>query len=110
MDPRYGGRARPEAAEELGGPAIQPYRDRVFLAEKTGEFKKADAVAPLRQSLKLMRTDHFDLYQLHGVSTFEEVETIVGPGGALEAFVEARDAGLVRFLGFFGPHRRSRGT
>ena len=107
MGPRYGGRARPEAAEELGGPAIQPYRDRVFLAEKTGEFKKADAAAQLRQSLKLMRTDHFDLYQLHGVSTFEEVETIVGPGGALEAFVEARDAGLVRFLGFFGPHRRS---
>jgi aryl-alcohol dehydrogenase-like predicted oxidoreductase len=100
MGPRYGGRARPEAAEELGGPAIQPYRDRVFLAEKTGEFKKADAAAQLRQSLKLMRTDHFDLYQLHGVSTFEEVETIVGPGGALEAFVEARDAGLVRFLGF----------
>ena len=46
-----------------------------------------------------MRTDHFDLYQFHAVTTMEEVETIVGPGGALEAFVEAREQGLVRFLG-----------
>jgi aryl-alcohol dehydrogenase-like predicted oxidoreductase len=96
MGPRYG---RGEA-EERGGPAIEPYRDKVFLAEKTGERRKAAAAAELRQSLKRMRTDHFDLYQLHAVSTIEEVETIVGPDGALEAFVEARDKGLVRFLGF----------
>jgi aryl-alcohol dehydrogenase-like predicted oxidoreductase len=100
MGPRYGGKNRPGAAEELGGPAIQPYRDRVFLAEKTGERKKAEAAAQLRESLARMRTDHFDLYQLHGVTTSEEVETIVGPGGALEALVEAREQGLVRFLGF----------
>lgn len=47
-----------------------------------------------------MRTDYFDLYQFHGVSTMEQVETIVGPAGALEAFVEAREQGLVRFIGF----------
>ena len=96
MGPRYG----KGEAEERGGPAIQPYRDRIFLAEKTGERRKAEAAAELRQSLQRMRTDHFDLYQLHAVSTIEEVETIVGPDGALEAFVEARDQGLVRFLGF----------
>ena len=96
MGPRYG----KGEAEERGGPAIQPYRDRIFLAEKTGERRKAEAAAELRQSLRKMRTDHFDLYQLHAVSTIEEVETIVGPDGALEAFVEARDQGLVRFLGF----------
>ena len=96
MGPRYGG----GEAEERGGPAIEPYRDRIFLAEKTSERKKDEAEAELRQSLKRMRTDHFDLYQLHAVSTMEEVDTIVGPDGALEAFVEARDQGLVRYLGF----------
>ena len=96
MGPAYG---RGEA-EERGGPAIEPYRDRVFLAEKTGKRTKDEAAAELRESLKRMRTDYFDLYQLHAVTTMEQVETIVGPGGALEAFVEARDQGLVRFLGF----------
>ena len=96
MGPAYG---RGEA-EERGGPAIEPYRDRIFLAEKTGKHTKDEAAAELRQSLERMRTDHFDLYQFHGVTDMEEVETIVGPGGALEAFVEAKEQGLVRFLGF----------
>ena len=96
IGPRYG----EGEAEERGGPAIEPYRDTIFLAEKTNERNKDEAAAELRQSLKRMRTDHFDLYQLHAVSTMEEVDTIVGSDGALEAFVEARDEGLVRFLGF----------
>ena len=96
MGPAYGG----GEAEERGGPAIEPYRDRIFLAEKTAKRTKDEASAELRESLKRMRTDHFDLYQFHAVTTLEEVETIVGPGGALEAFVEAREQGLVRFLGF----------
>ena len=96
MGPAYG----KGEAEERGGPAIEPYRDRIFLAEKTGKRTKDEAAEELRQSLKRMRTDHFDLYQFHAVTTLEEVETIVGPGGALEAFVEARDQSLVRFLGF----------
>lgn len=96
MGPRYG----MGVAEERGGPAIKPYRDKIFLAEKTAERTKDKAAVELRQSLKRMRTDHFDLYQFHHVSTVDEVKTIVGPGGALEAFVEARDEGLVRFLGF----------
>ena len=96
MGPSYG----KGEAEERSGPAIEPYRDRIFLAEKTGERTKDGAEAQLRQSLERMRTDRFDLYQLHGVATMEDVETIVGPGGALEAVVAARDQGLVRFLGF----------
>ena len=96
MGPAYG----QGEAEEKGGPAMQPYRDRIFLAEKTGARTKDEAAAELRQSLKRMQTDHFDLYQLHSVSSMEDVKTIVGPGGALEAFVDARDQGLVRFLGF----------
>ena len=96
MGPGYG---RGEA-EEKGGPAIEPYRDKIFLAEKTRQRTREAAAKELRQSLKRMRTDHFDLYQFHAVTTAEEVQTLVGPGGALEAFVQARDQGLVRFLGF----------
>ena len=96
MGPAYGH----GEAEERGGPAIEPYRDRIFLAEKTGKRTKAEAAAELRHSLKRMRTDYFDLYQFHAVSSLEQVETIVGPGGALEAFVEAREQGLVKYLGF----------
>ena len=54
----------------------------------------------MEQSLKLLCTDHFDLYQLHGMKSWEDFEQATGPGGALEAFVEARDKGLVRHIGF----------
>src|SRR5436305_6338212 len=47
-----------------------------------------------------MQTDHFDLYQLHALTSMEEMEQALGPGGAIEAFEEARDAGLIRYLGF----------
>lgn len=87
-------------AEQVLGPALEPYRQDVFLACKTGERSKEKAWAELQQSLKHLRTDHFDLYQLHAVRTLDEVEQIMGPGGALEAFLQAREQGLVRFLGF----------
>lgn len=87
-------------AEQMLGPALEPYRKRVFLACKTGKRTAAEAEQELEQSLKNMRTDHFDLYQLHGVTTLDEVETIFGPGGAIEAFERARKKGLVRYLGF----------
>ncbi len=87
-------------AEERLGPALEPYRDRVFLACKTGKRDAAGAEEELHASLKRLRTDHFDLYQFHAVKTMEDVETILGPGGALETFLKARDQGLVRFLGF----------
>jgi predicted aldo/keto reductase-like oxidoreductase len=87
-------------AEAKLGPTLQPYRKGVFLACKTQERMKDGALKELEASLGRMRTDHFDLYQLHAVTTKEDVATILGPGGALEAFVEARKAGKVRFLGF----------
>jgi aryl-alcohol dehydrogenase-like predicted oxidoreductase len=87
-------------AEERLGPALEPYRKGVFLACKTGERSAEGAERELQASLKKLRTDHFDLYQLHGVRKMEEVEQIMGPGGALETFVKARERGLVRFLGF----------
>ncbi|MFN2151340.1 MAG: aldo/keto reductase [Anaerolineales bacterium] len=87
-------------AEERLGPALEPYRKGVFLACKTGERDAAGAENELHASLKRMRTDHFDLYQLHAVKTDEDVKQILGPAGALETFVKAREQGLVRYLGF----------
>src|SRR6266849_5498595 len=87
-------------AEERLGPALAPYRDRVFLACKTGKRAKEEAAQELRQSLERMCTDHFDLYQLHALTSMEEMEQALGPGGALEAFLEAREAGLIRYIGF----------
>lgn len=87
-------------AEERLGPALEPYRNGVFLACKTGKRMAAEAEQELYQSLENLRTDHLDLYQLHAVKTQEDVDTILGPGGALETFVKAREKGLVRFLGF----------
>lgn len=87
-------------AEERLGPALMGLRDQVFLACKTTKRNKLEAAEELRTSLKHLQTDHFDLYQLHAVSSVEEAQTCLGPGGALEAFLEARDAGLVRHLGF----------
>jgi aryl-alcohol dehydrogenase-like predicted oxidoreductase len=87
-------------AEIKLGPALEPYRKNVFLACKTTKRTKAEARAELEQSLQHLRTDHFDLYQFHAVTTLEEVNTILGPGGAMETFQEARKEGKIRFLGF----------
>ena len=87
-------------AEERLGPALEPYRSSVFLACKTTQRLAERASAELTQSLKHLRTDHLDLYQCHSVKTMQDVEQLTGPGGALEAFVRAREEGKVRFLGF----------
>ena len=87
-------------AEARLGPALKPYRSSSFLACKTARRDKAGAAEELKASLKALQTDHFDLYQLHGLPSVDEVKTALGPGGAIEAFAEARKQGLVRFLGF----------
>jgi predicted aldo/keto reductase-like oxidoreductase len=87
-------------AEEMLGPALEPYRNDVFLACKTQARTKEGAAKELDASLKRMKTDHFDLYQFHAVRKMEDVETILGPGGALEAFLKARQAGKIRYIGF----------
>ncbi len=87
-------------AEIKLGPALEPYRKDVFLACKTTERTREGSRRELERSLERMRTDHFDLYQLHAVTALEDVETIFAPGGAMETFKEAREEGKVRFLGF----------
>lgn len=87
-------------AEERLGPALAPYRKNVFLACKTQKRDRAGSTAELESSLRHMQTDHFDLYQLHAVTTRDDVERIFAKDGAIETFEAARKAGKVRFLGF----------
>lgn len=87
-------------AEERLGPALEPYRDSVFLACKTGRRDAKGAEEELHQSLKRLRTDHFDLYQFHGIQNIDDVEKIMSVDGALETFLKAREKGLTRFIGF----------
>jgi predicted aldo/keto reductase-like oxidoreductase len=88
-----------EAEIKLGN-ALRPYRDRVFLACKTGKRDAEGAQRELETSLERAHTDHFDLYQFHAVTTLEEVDQILGPHGAAETFLRAKDRGLVRYVGF----------
>ncbi|MGO9275517.1 MAG: aldo/keto reductase [Terriglobia bacterium] len=86
-------------AEMKLGPALEPYRKRSFLACKTMERGAAGARRELEQSLGRARTDHFDLYQFHAVSSLDDVEKILAPGGAAETYLKAREEGKVRFIG-----------
>jgi predicted aldo/keto reductase-like oxidoreductase len=87
-------------AEDMLGPALEPYRKSCFLACKTQKRDAEGAEQELNSSLKKMRTDHFDLYQLHAISSVDDVEKAFGPGGAMETFTRAKKEGRVRFLGF----------
>jgi aryl-alcohol dehydrogenase-like predicted oxidoreductase len=96
------------------GPWMDRHRNDFFLATKTGERTYAGAKEHLHRSLERLHTDHIDLWQMHLLVDPQEWETAMGPGGVLEAFIEARAQGLVRFLGvtghevaIAGMHRRS---
>lgn len=89
-------------AEERLGPWLARERDRFFLGCKTMERTRAGAAAELHRSLERLRVERFDLYQLHAVTSLEELDAVTRPGGALEAIVEARDTGLTRFVGITG--------
>jgi aryl-alcohol dehydrogenase-like predicted oxidoreductase len=89
-------------AELRLGPWIERYRDRFFLASKTGERNYAAARDSIHRSLERMKIDRLDLIQLHNLVDSLEWEQALGPGGALEAAIEAREAGLVRFIGVTG--------
>jgi len=88
-------------AELKLGPALEPYRKKVFLACKTTERRQEGATEELRKSLKRLRTDHFDLYQLHAITDVKkDVDTVFAKGGAMEVFIAAKKQGQVRYLGF----------
>lgn len=84
------------------GPWMQRYRDRFFLATKTGERTYQGARDQIRRSLERLRVPHVDLIQLHNLANPDEWDVAMGPDGALKAAIEARDEGLVRYIGVTG--------
>ncbi len=89
-------------AELRIGPWMKRYRDHFFLATKTQQRTYAEAKREIHESLERLQTDHVDLLQLHFLVDPDEWEVAMGPGGALEAVIEARDQGLTRFIGVTG--------
>jgi len=87
-------------AEIKLGPALEPYRKNAFLACKTTKRDAKGAQEEFERSLKRLRTDHFDLYQFHAVSSMEDVQKILAPGGAAEFFYKMKKAGRARYAGF----------
>lgn len=88
------------ASEEKLGRALEGRRDQVVLASKSGARDAEGIRRDLEASLKALRTDHIEFYFFHGVATMEELDTITGPGGALEALLQAREEGLISGMGF----------
>ena len=89
-------------AEKLVGSWMRKHRDDFFVATKSRSRTYEGAWKDLRRSLDQLRIDHVDLWQLHGLTNQIGWEKVMGPGGALEAFMEARDKGLARYLGVTG--------
>jgi aryl-alcohol dehydrogenase-like predicted oxidoreductase len=101
------------ASEDRLKPWLATHRSEVFLASKTGERGGPGARAELERSLDRLGTDHVDLIQLHNLVEEDEWAVAHGPGGAVEALVQARAEGLCRFIGVTGhglriPHMHSR--
>ena len=94
--PSYGQAVQPV------GPWMPRERGRFFLGCKTMERTKQGAWDEMQRSLKLLQTETFDLYQCHAITTMEELDAITMKGGALEAFVEARQRGLINYIGITG--------
>jgi predicted aldo/keto reductase-like oxidoreductase len=91
-------------SEEVYGNVLPPFRKQIFLTSKSPERNRKGAEADLEKSLRALKTDYLDLWQIHQVSTMEEVQQIFAPSGAIEAFVAAKKAGRCRFIGFTGHH------
>lgn len=93
-------------AELRLGPWLEKHRDSFFVGCKTTERSQRQAAEELQRSLERLRIDQFDLYQLHAVSSMQELDQALGEGGALHAILAAREQGLTRAIGITGhnPH------
>ncbi|HEY3629211.1 MAG TPA: aldo/keto reductase [Terracidiphilus sp.] len=87
-------------AQERLGPALAAYRKNVFLACKTEGRTKEDSRKQLEESLRLLKTDHVDLYQFHALTKMKELDQVLGPGGAMETMEAAKKEGKIRYIGF----------
>jgi hypothetical protein len=99
----YGGPDR--WSERYLGQVMKKRRAEAFLASKTKERTRDASLHMLEESLKLLQTDHLDLWQVHDIGTMGEVNQIFGKGGAMEALIKAREQKMVRFLGVTGHFR-----
>ncbi len=88
--------------ESYHGKALGERRKDIFLAGKSHARDKKGALAHLHDTLKTIKTDHLDLWQMHDIRTGEDIKEVSARGGALEAFREAKEKGLVRFIGVTG--------
>lgn len=91
-------------SEAYYGRVLKERRTEIFLTSKSHARDKRGALSHLHETLKNMKTDHLDLWQVHDVRSDDEIGEIFGPDGAIEAFVEAKNKGLVRFIGVTGHH------
>jgi aryl-alcohol dehydrogenase-like predicted oxidoreductase len=98
VSPIYG-----EAEAHLGS-WFGRHGKEIFLGCKTAERTKTGAWESLKRSLNTLKVDRFDLFQFHMVDNAEELDTILGPDGALEAVLEAKKQGLIHFIGITGHH------
>jgi aryl-alcohol dehydrogenase-like predicted oxidoreductase len=87
-------------AQERLGPALAPYRKNCFLACKTDGRMREDSRAQLEESLRMLKTDHLDLYQFHALTKMTDLEKVFGPGGAMETMEAAKKEGKIRYIGF----------
>src|SRR6059058_4055679 len=87
-------------AQERLGPALEPYRKNVFLACKTEGRTKDESRKQLEESLRLLKTDHVDLYQFHALTKMTDLDKVLGPGGAMETMEAAKKEGKIRYIGF----------
>jgi diketogulonate reductase-like aldo/keto reductase len=87
-------------AQERLGPALAPYRKNCFLACKTEGRTKDDSRKQLEESLRLLKTDHVDLYQFHALTKMTDLDKVLGPGGAMETMEAAKKEGKIRYIGF----------
>ncbi len=93
-----------DGSENYYGMALKERRKEIFLTSKSHARDKAGAMAHLEETLANIDTDHLDLWQVHDVRTKADVAAIFGPGGAIEAFADAKEKGLTRFIGVTGHH------
>lgn len=91
-------------SEEVYGEVLSPFRKEVFITTKTTDRTRLGAERELHLSLKRLKTDYVDLWQIHSVTSDEDLRKIFAPGGAIEAFEAAKKAGKCRFIGFTGHH------
>jgi aryl-alcohol dehydrogenase-like predicted oxidoreductase len=89
-------------AELRVGPWMPRIREQIFLGSKTTKRTTQEAWAEMQNTLTRLQVKAVDLYQFHAVTTFADLEAIFAPGGALEAFVEAKKQGLTTYLGITG--------